>query len=134
MAHYEIRSWAGIPSIESMILRHHLHGWAMVLECLIAECSIACFIVNYVRATGVLVDKRNALRITSSRSLKSATFHFIGWKFLHPTELPGGLSVPLVYHILMLNMVVLQLSDAINDTSMLTSRFYSPASTLWHAL
>ena len=50
--------------------------------------------------------------MTSSRSLKSATFHLTGWRFLHPTELPGDLPVPLECHALMLNTIELQLSDA----------------------
>ena len=65
------------------------------------------------------MDKRNASRITSSRSLKSATFHLTGWRLSHQTELPGDLPVPLECHALMLNMIELRLSDAVADTSML---------------
>ena len=65
------------------------------------------------------MDKRNASRITSSRFLKSATFHLTGWRILHPTELPSDLPVPLECHALTLNMIELQLSDAVADTSML---------------
>ena len=61
------------------------------------------------------MDKRNASRITSSRSLKSATFHLTGWRLSHQTELP----VPLEYYALTLNTIELQLSDAVTDTSML---------------
>ena len=65
------------------------------------------------------MDERNASRITSSRSLKSATFLLSGWRLLHPTELPGDLPVPLECHTLTLNTIKLQLSDAVADTSMI---------------
>ena len=65
------------------------------------------------------MDKRNASRITSSRSLKGATFLLAGWRLSHPKELPGDLPVPLECHSLTMNTIVLQLSDAVSDISML---------------
>ena len=65
------------------------------------------------------MDKRNSSRITSSRSLKSATFLLAGWRISHPTEPPGDLPVPLECHALTMNTIVLQLSDAVADISML---------------
>ena len=65
------------------------------------------------------MDKTNASRITSSRSLKNATFILAGWILSHPTELPGDLPVPLECHTLTLNTIELQHSDAVADTSML---------------
>ena len=65
------------------------------------------------------MDNRNASRITSSRSLKSATFRLAGWRLSHPIELPGDLTVPLECHTLTMNTIVLQLSDAVADISML---------------
>ena len=65
------------------------------------------------------VDKRNASRITSSRSLKSATFLLAGWRLLHPKELPGDLPVFLECHALTMNTIVLQLSDAVADSRIL---------------
>ena len=65
----------------------------------------------------MLVDIIHALRITSSRSLRSATFHLTGWRLLHQAELPGDLPVPLECHALTLDAIELQLSVA--DTSML---------------
>ena len=65
------------------------------------------------------MDKRSASRIKSSRSLKSATFLFAGWRLSHPTELPGDLSVPLECHTLTMNTIELQLSDAVADINML---------------
>ena len=63
------------------------------------------------------MDKRNASRITSNRSLISSTFRLTGWKLSHQTELPGDLPVPLECQALTLNTIKLQLSDA--DISML---------------
>ena len=65
------------------------------------------------------MDKRNASRITSSRSLKGATFLLAGWRLSHPKELPGDLPVLLECHTLTMNTIVLQPSDAVADISML---------------
>ena len=65
------------------------------------------------------MGKRNASRITSSRSLKGATFIFADWRLLHPTELHGDLPVPLECHTLTMNTIELQLSDAVANISML---------------
>ena len=65
------------------------------------------------------MDKRNASRITSSRSIQSATFHLTGWRFSHQTKLPGDLPVSLECHTLTLDRIGLQLSEADVDTSML---------------
>ena len=65
------------------------------------------------------MDKINFSRITSSRSLKGATFLLAGWRLSHPKELPGDLSVFLECHTLTMNTIVLQLSDAVADISML---------------
>ena len=65
------------------------------------------------------MDKRSASRITSSRSLKGATFLLADWRLSHPTELPGDLPVLFECHALTLNTIELQLSDAVADTSML---------------
>ena len=42
-----------------------------------------------------------------------------GWRLLHPTELPGDLPAPLGCHAFTINMIELQLSDAVADISML---------------
>ena len=64
------------------------------------------------------MDKRNASRITSSRSLKSATFILAGWRLSQPTEPPGDRPAPLECHTLTMNTIELQLSDAVADISM----------------
>ena len=65
------------------------------------------------------MDKGNASRITSSRSLKSATFLSAGWRLSHPKELTGDLPLSLECHTLTMNTIVLQLSDAVADISIL---------------
>ena len=65
------------------------------------------------------MDKRNASRITSSRSIKGATFLLPGCRLLYPSELPGDLPALLECHTLTMNVIVLQLSDTVADTSML---------------
>ena len=65
------------------------------------------------------MDKINASRTTSSRSLKGATFLLAGWRLSHPKELPGDLPVLLECHSLTMNTIVLQLSDAVADINML---------------
>ena len=65
------------------------------------------------------MDIGNASRITSSRSLKTATFLLADRRISHPTELPRDLLVPLECHTLTMNTIELQLSDAVADTSML---------------
>ena len=65
------------------------------------------------------MDKIYTSRITSKRSLKGATFLLAGWRLSHPKELPGDLHVLLECHTLTMNTIVLQLSDAVADISML---------------
>ena len=67
----------------------------------------------------MLADKISVTKITSNRSVKSATFHLTGWRLSHQTELPDDLPVPLKCHALTLNTIGLQLSDVVADTSML---------------
>ena len=68
VTHSEIRSRAGIPSIDSILLHRQLLWLVHVIRIMIAYCPIVCFMTNYDSATGVLVDKINASRITSSHS------------------------------------------------------------------
>ena len=65
------------------------------------------------------MDKISAPRITSSRSLRSATFLLAGWRLSHPTELPGDLPVPWECHTLAMNTIKLLLTDVAADISML---------------
>ena len=65
------------------------------------------------------MDKRNASRITSSRFFEMATFLSAGWRPSHPTEIPGDQPVPLECLTLTMNMIELQLSDAVAAISML---------------
>ena len=118
VTHSEIRSRTGIPSIESMLLHRQLRWLGHVIR--MPDGRLPHRVpYGQLPTAGVLMDKRNASRITSSRSLKSATFHFTGWRLSHPTELPGDLPVPLECHALTLNTIEQQLSDAVADTSLL---------------
>ena len=65
------------------------------------------------------MDKGNASRIASSRSINSATFLLAGWRLSHPKELSGDLPVSLECHTLTMNTIVLQFSDAVADIRML---------------
>ena len=65
------------------------------------------------------MDKRNASRITSSRTLEGATILLEGWRLSHPKELPGDLPVLLECHSLTMNTIGLRLSDAVADIRML---------------
>ena len=51
---------------------------------------------NLNKNSGLMVDRRNASRITSSRSLRRATLSLTGWWLLPPTELIGDLLVVVV--------------------------------------
>ena len=59
----------------------------------------------------MLVDKRNASMIASSRSFGSATIHLTGRRLSRQTELGGDLPVPSKCHALTPNTIELQLSD-----------------------
>ena len=65
------------------------------------------------------MGKGNASRITSNSSLESATFLLAGSRLSHSKELTGDLPVPLDCHTLTMNKIVLQLSDAVPDISIL---------------
>ena len=65
------------------------------------------------------MDKENASRMTSNPSLENATFILAGWRLSHPKELPGDLPVPMECHTLTMNTIVLQLSEAVADISIL---------------
>ena len=119
VTHSEIRSSARIPSIESMLLHRQLRWLGHVIRMphsRLPHCVLYCQLRLGHRSVG---DKRNASRITSSRSLKSATFLLAGLRLSNPTDLPGYLPVRLECHTLTMNTIELQFSDAVADISML---------------
>ena len=119
VTHSEIRSRAGIPTIESMLLHRLLHWFGHVIRMPHSRLP-HCMLYGQLRLGHRSVGgQMYPSRITSSRSLKSATFLLAGWRLSHPKELPGDLPVPLEYHTLTMNTIVLQLSDAVADISML---------------
>ena len=57
--------------------------------------------------------QKNRFKDNIKSIVKRATYCLSGWRLLHPTKLPGDLPLPSEFHILMLNMIVLQLDDAV---------------------
>ena len=83
VTHSEIRSRAGIPTIESMLLHRQLRWLGHVIRMPHSRLP-HCVLYGQLRlGVGVLVDIRNASRITSSRFLKSATFLLAGWRLAY---------------------------------------------------
>ena len=118
VTHSEIRSRAGIPTIES-ILHRQLCWLGHVIRMphsRLPHCVLYGLLKLDCRSVG---GQKNASMITSSRSLKGATFLLAGWRLLHLKELPGDLPVLLECHTLTMNTIALQLSDAVADISML---------------
>ena len=76
------------------------------------------------------MDKGNVPRTTSSRSLESATFHLADWRLLHPAELSGDLPATLECHILKLNMIAMQLSDAHTSIPQYPAHFNIPLTSV----
>ena len=111
----EIRSRAGILSIESMLLQRQ-HRWLGLVirmrHSRLPHCVIYGLLILGHRS--VLVDIRNA-----SNPMNSAAFPLTGWRLSHPTDLPSDLPVTLQCHTLAMNTIELQLSDAVADISML---------------
>ena len=119
VTHSEIRSRAGISSIESMLLHRQLRWLGHVirmLHSLLPHCVLYGQLRLGHRSVG---GQKKRFKDPINSILKSATFLLSGWRLLHPTELPGDLPVPLECHTLTMNTIELQLSDAVADISML---------------
>ena len=79
VTHSEIRSRVGIPSIVSMLIRRQ-HRWSGHVIKMPHSRLPHCVLHGQLRLGRRSVGgQRNATRITSSRSLKSATFLLAGW-------------------------------------------------------
>ena len=100
MTHSEIRSRGGIPSIKSSFLYHQLRWLDHVTR-----------LPDNGAPHRVLYGQKKRFKSI----LENATIHFSDLRLLHPTALP----MPTDCHILTLNMIMQQLSDAMADTSML---------------
>ena len=118
VTHSEIRSWAGIPTIESMLPHRHLHWLGHVIimpHSRLPHCMLYGQIRLGHRSVG---GQKNRLKDHIKSIIVSATFLLAGWRLLHPTELPGDLPVPLECHTLTMHTIELQLSDAVAYISM----------------
>ena len=119
VTHSEIRSKAGIPTIESMLLHHQLRLLGHVIR---MPCSRLphCVLHGQLRLGHTSVGGQKKRFKDHIKSIhKRATFLLAEWRLLHPAELPGDLPVPLECHTLTINTIELQLSDAVADISML---------------
>ena len=77
------------------------------------------------------MDGINTSRTTSSNT--STTLHLARWGLLHPTELPDDLHMPMGYYVLMLNTIVMQLTETSMSYIQLTSVHFV-ADNATHAL
>ena len=114
MTHSDIRSSAGIPSIESMLLHSQLRWFGHVVRMThsrLPPCVLYCQLSLGHRSVGGQ-KKRNKDDIKSILEKYNIPLN-------RPTELPGDLPVPLECRTLTLNTIELQLSDAFVDTSIL---------------
>ena len=119
MTHSEIRSRAGIPTIESMLLHHQLRWLGHIIRMPHSR-QPHCVLYGQLRLGRRSVGgQRKRFKDHIKSILKSATFLLAGWRLLHPKELPGDLPVPLECHTLTMNMIMLQLADSVTDISIL---------------
>ena len=115
MTNCEIIYRAGIPTVESTLLHRQLRWLGHVVRMPHSRLP-HCVLYGQLKLGRKSVGgQKNASRITSSRSLKSATFLLAGWRLSHPTDL----HVPLECEDLTINTIELQLSDEVADISML---------------
>ena len=121
VTHSENRSRSWIPTIESMLILR-LRRWLGHIIRMPCSRLPPCVLHGQPRLGHWSVGgQKHASRITSSRSIKSATFLLKGWRLYCPTELPGDQHVPLECHTLTMNTFELLLSEAVADISMLHS-------------
>ena len=117
MTHSEIRSRAGTPTIESMLLHRQLRWLDHVIKMPHNRPS-HCVLYGQLKLGRRSVGgqkKRFTDHIKSILKICNIPFS----RLSHPQELPGDLPVLLGCHPLTMNTIVLQLSDAVADISML---------------
>ena len=129
MTHSEIRSRAGIPTIESMLLNRQLRWLGHVIRMPHSRLP-HCMLHGQLRLGRMSVGgQKKRLKHHIKLILKRCNIPFswqetlaskrATWRLLHPKELPGDLPVPSECNTLTMNTIVLQLSDAVTDISML---------------
>ena len=119
VTHSEIRSRAGIPAIESMLLHRQLRWLGHVI--IVPRNRLPHYVLHGQLRLGrrSVGGQKKRFKDHIKSILKSATLLLAGWRLSHPKELPEDLPVPLECHILTTNAIVMQLSNAIADISML---------------
>ena len=119
VTHSEIRSWAGIPAIESMLLHRQLRWLGHVI--IVPHSRLPHYVLHGQLRLGrrSVGGQKKRFKDHIKSILKSATFLLAGWRLSNPKELPRDLPVPLECHTLTMNTIVLHLSDAVADISML---------------
>ena len=138
VTHSEIRSRAGIPTIESMLLHRQLRWLGHVIRMSHSRLP-HCVLYGQLRLGHRSVGgQKKCFKYHIKSTLRTETFLLAGWRLSHPTELPGDLHVPLECHTLTMNTIEMQLSDAVADISMLQCsaqfRFCSSMPTLWQTM
>ena len=117
MTHSEIRSRAGIPTIESMLFQLRWLGHVIRMpHSRLTNCVLYGQLRLGRRSVG---GQKKRFKDHIKSILKKCNIPFAGWRLSHPKELPGDLPVLLECHTLTMNTIVLQLSDAVADISML---------------
>ena len=115
----EIRSRAGIPTIESMLLHRQLLWLGHVIRmphCRLPHCVLYGQLKLGRRSVG---GQQKRIKDHIMSILKRCNIPLAGWRISHPKVLPGDLPVLLECHTLTMNTIVLQLSDAVAHISML---------------
>ena len=109
VTHSKIRSRAGIPSIESMLLHRQL-CWLGQLSAVVRIPHSRlphCVLYGQLRLGHRSAGGQMRRFMDHIKSIhKSATFLLAGWSLSYPTELPVDLPVPLECHALTLSDVV----------------------------
>ena len=119
MTHSEIRSRAGIPTIESMLLHRQLRWLGHVIgmpHSRLPHCVLYGQLRLGRRSVG---GQKKRFKDHIKSILKKCNIPFSRLETLASKELPGDLPVLLECHTLTMNTIVLQLSDAFADISML---------------
>ena len=119
VTHYEIRSRAGTPTIESMLLHRQLRWLGHVIRMphsRLPHCMLYGQLKLGRRSVG---GQQKRFKDHIKSILKRCNIPFSSWTLLHLKELPGDLPLLLECHTLTMNTIVLHLSDAVTDISML---------------
>ena len=118
VTHSEIRSRAGAPTIESMLLHRQLRWLGHVIR-MPHNRLPHCVLYGQLKLGRRSVGGQNKLFKDHIKSILKRCNILAGLRLSHPKELPGDLPVLLECHTLTMNTIVLHLSDTVADISML---------------